>query len=534
MREEQAREINELKKELAQLCERCTSLEEEKRDLEAKNESLEVEIKFLKSRVEELLRRIFGRRSERLIPGQLDLPAFDLAQEAIKEIDAEALAEESATDDETEPPKKKGHGRKPAARDLPRIREEVHPPPEDRVCRCCGEDMQRIGEETTEELEYIPAKVFVREIVRVKYGCRRCQEGVVIAPLPPRPIEKGRPGAGLLAYIAVSKFADHLPLYRQEQIFERHGLDLNRSTMCDWLGKIAHLLEPIVKEMKRQVLAAPVIQSDDTHVQVQTGEGTGSTRRGFLWVYGIPGGEVVYDFKLSRSRDGPRAFLGNYQGYLQTDGYGAYNALFVSGKIRRLGCMAHVRRKFRAAVDESPAEALAVIAVIQRLYRLERQAKQSGIRGEALINLRRQTALPLLENLERLFRHLTGKALPRSKLGRALNYALGQWENIKRYTEVAGAPIDNNSIENSMRPPVIGRTNWLFLGSADGGGLRASIFYSLIVSCRRLGVEPFAYLKDVIDRISTHPASRIAALTPRGWKETFAQSTQTTTSTLTV
>jgi len=344
--------------------------------------------------------------------------------------------------------------------------------------------------------------------------------------LPPRPIEKGRPGPGLLAHVVVSKFGDHIPLHRQEQIFARQGIDLPRSTLCDWVLSVGSLLQGVVKEMKRYILKYPVVQSDDTPIQYRENGVKGKTLRGYIWVYGIPWGEVVYEFRRGRARAGPLEFFGNYRGYIQTDGFGGYNALFQKEGVRQIGCMAHLRRYFYNALEEAPPEAKVILAAIQKLYRIEREAKAEGITGSALLDLRREQALPILNWLREVFEYLKERVRPKSRLGKAVKYALGQWEAVERYTEIAEAQIDNNSIENAMRPVVLGRKNWLFLGNADRGGRTASALYSLVVSCKRLEIDPFEYLRDIIDRISVHPASRIWELTPRGWKESREPSVQ--------
>jgi transposase len=373
----------------------------------------------------------------------------------------------------------------------------------------------------TEELEYIPADLFIIEHVRGTYACRKCQEGVAMADLPPRPIEKGRPGAGLLAHVVVSKYADHLPLYRQEKIFARHGVDLPRSTLCDWVGWVAESCSPIVKEMKRRLKEGRIIQSDDTPVRVMDPERRGKAQKAFLWSYCEPGSEVVFDFAMTRSRDGPVRFLAGFEGYLQADGYAGYNEVVRSGKVTHIGCMAHVRRKFYAALEESPEYARAVLSAIRELYLIERSLKESGADAAGRVTLRQEEAVPILNDLEALFGQLKELALPQSELGKAVHYALGQWPSIMRYTEVGDAEIDNNGCENTIRGVALGRKNWLFCGHPNGGE-RAATLYSLTESCKRVGVDPFVYLKDVLDRLATHPSSRIRELTPRGWKDSLA------------
>ena len=516
--------ITELRKEIEDLKTELSQTSDNYDQLRKKYHNLELEKRFLQQKIDALLRRIYGKRSEKYPSGQLDLPFDELIEEAEEEIKREETAAKIEEIEET-PKKKKSNrnGRKPLPQDLPRMREEIYPDPEDQICKRCNEQMESIGEEITEELDIVPAKLFIREIVRKKFACKSCQEGVVTPSLPPRPIEKGRPGVGLLAHVAVSKYSDHIPLHRQQIIFARHGLEIRRSTLCDWLGKIALLLEPIVKEMKRYIFTSPVVQSDDTYVQVKDKKVKGKNRRGFLWVYCIPWAEVVYDFTLNRSRDGPLKFIDGYEGYLQTDGYGGYNELFRRGKITHIACGSHIRRKFHEAKEEAPEKANIIIAYIQALYRIEREAKDLGLDAAAKVKLRQEKAKPIIIEIEKLIREFGKKALPKSNLGKAIQYALGQWKSFVRYLDVGEAELDNNSCEQAMRNVVIGRRNWVHFGNAEGGALRATVFYSLIESCKRLKIEPFTYLKDVIERVSIHPASEIWDLTPRGWKEKFGK-----------
>jgi transposase len=503
---------------------KISSLEAQNEKLRKENERyrlrteyLENKMKVLEARIAALLHRIYGRRTERLDPAQLLLFGKE-GLEPSPETPAGLRASDAMDFEQAPKRRSRGRGRKPLPKDLPRERRVHDPEPSALVCPGCGKSRVRIGEEVTEELEYIPAQLFVIEHVRGKYACPKCQEGVAIADLPARPIEKGRPGAGLLAHVVISKYGDHLPLYRQEKIFARQGVDLPRSTLCDWVGWVADLCSPIVKEMKRGLFESVIIQSDDTPVRVMDPERKGKAQKAFLWSYCAPGGEVVFDFTLRRSRDGPVRFLAGFEGYLQADGYEGYNAALRGGKMTHIGCMAHVRRKFYAALDESPEYAGVALAAIRELYLIERGLKENGADATSCVTLRKDKALPILKDLEDLFRELKGIALPQSELGKALSYALNQWPAIKRYTEVGEAEIDNNGCENTIRGVAVGRKNWLFCGHPNGGD-RAAILYSLIESCKRVGVEPFAYLKDILDRVATHPSSRIRELTPRGWKE---------------
>jgi transposase len=482
---------------------------------------LENKNKLLENQIQALIHRLYGRKSEKYDPNQLALFQKELLDESLKEVDEEQIdpARSSVIDfEEPDKRKKKRNGRSPLPKKLPREKIMHEPSSEELTCPCCGKDRQRIGEEITEELEYIPSRLYVKEHVRGKYACRECQEGVVIGELPVRPIEKGRPGAGLLAHVAVSKYADHLPLYRQEKIFGREGVALSRSTLCDWIGWTADLLEPIVKESRKRLLEEVLIQSDDTPIRVLDHKKKGKCHTGRLWSYCVPHGEVVFDFTMNRSREGPVNFLGDFEGHLQADGYSGYNEVLRKNKLEHIGCMAHVRRKFHVALDEAPKPASIALTSIQELYRIEKKLRDSKADAVQRVKVRKEKAESILDELEIFFRELKEIALPQSELGKAVSYALNQWPSIKRYIEVGEAEIDNNSCENSIRGVAVGRKNWLFCGS-ESGGKRAAILYSLIESCKRIDVEPFAYLRDVIGRVSTHPVSRIRELTPKGWKE---------------
>jgi transposase len=518
----------DLRQENAKLKEQITLLQQQVEASHIKIEASQLKIGYLENRnkvlekqIQTLVNRIYGRKSEKIDPDQLLLFQQELLNESMEAVEKERTDPVHFSVIDFEKPdkrKKKRNGRSPLPKKLPRERILHEPSSEELICPCCGKERHRIGEEVTEELDYIPARLYVKEHVRGKYACRECQEGVVIGDLPARPIEKGRPGAGLLAHVVVSKYADHLPLYRQEKIFRREGVDLSRSTLCDWVGWTADLLAPIVNESKRGLLEEALIQSDDTPIRVQDDRKKGKCHIGRLWSYCVPYGEVVFDFTMNRSREGPAGFLSGFEGSLQADGYSGYNEFLRTNQVKHIGCMAHVRRKFYAALSEAPKPARIVLASIQKLYRIEAELRESKADPTMRVQVRKEKAFPILEDLETLFMELKPIALPQSELGKAISYALNQWPSIKRYTDVGEAEIDNNSCENTIRGVAVGRKNWLFCGSESGGN-RAAILYSLIESCKRLDVEPFAYLKDVIDRVSTHPMSRINELTPKGWKE---------------
>jgi len=474
----------------------------------------------LQNQLEWFKRHVFGRRSEKRDANQLSLfegmtPTPPQAEDA----SAEAPRRSAGVVDQS---RQHRNGRRPLPAHLPRQRIEYHPPKEDLICSCCGQAKQIMGEEITEELDYVPASFVVRQHVRFKYVCRHCQEGVVIADLPQRPIEKGRPGTGLLAHVLTSKYADHMPLHRQEGIFRRHEVDIHRSTMCDWVRDCADLLSPIVRYLKQLILQSRIINTDDTPVPILDDSRT-QTRKGYLWAY--IGGKctVVFDYTSTHSRDGPVAFLGDYGGYVQADAYKGYDAFFETGHATEVGCWAHTRRRFYDACTTDPRCGHEMLALIGKLYDVERQAKQNELDVPAIKELRQQHSKPVLDEIRTRLNDWSIELLPKSPIGQAVSYARGQWEALNRYLDDGDLDIDNNLSERVLRTVAIGRRNWLFAGS-DAGAKRAAVIYSLIATCKLCRLDPFAYLRDVLDRVSTHPASRIAELTPSVWAETFPRS----------
>lgn len=472
------------------------------------------------------LRQRFGPKAERIDPNQLLIAFDDLIEVAEAETEQPALehAREAADDEEGTKPSKQekraakgAHGRKPLPKELPRERVVHEPDAAELCCATCKQAKTKIGEATSEVLDYVPANFKVTLHVRPKYACKHCEGGVVIANLPPQPIEKGRPGSGLLAFVLTAKYCDHLPLYRLENIFARNGIEISRSTSCEWLARSAELLAPIFAELKRSVLASRVIHGDDTPVLCLENHQGGGRRQGYLWVYAGDRDEVVYDFTLTRGRDGPNRFLKDWKGKLQVDGHASWEELFETGDVVEAGCWAHARRYFFDAVASDTARATRMLALIQRLYGVEKRAKEARLAPDAVATLRRAESKPVLAEIGRLLDEYRPNALPKSLLGKAVTYATNQWQALQAYVDDGELDIDNNKAERGMRDVAVGRKNWLFTGSPKGGE-RVACFYSLINTCKLQGVEPFAYLRDVLDRISTHPASRVAELTPRGWK----------------
>jgi len=313
-----------------------------------------------------------------------------------------------------------------------------------------------------------------------------------------------------------SPCATQLPLYRQQAIYRREGVELSRVTMGDWVGKCAFLLKPIVAQMKADLLACGVLQSDDTGVKYL--DPPGPAKSGYFWAYVSGDGNVVYDFTTGRSRAGPTSFLAGYQGVLQVDGYTAYNEVFATESIIHAACWAHVRRKFENALKTDPTEAALVLQKIQKLYRVEKEIRAMDPKPapEQIAANRKHDSLPVIVELKEYLMTCRQQVLPKSRLGQAIEYAFGQWEWLETYIGDGRVDIDNNSCERAMRKVAVGRKNWLFAGSEQGGH-NAAILYSVIETCARLGINPHEYLSDVLVRVGTHPQSRVAELTPRGW-----------------
>lgn len=462
-------------------------------ELEAVRQSLrdsQAEIDKLKHRIDWLCRKLFGKSSEKVDPAQLALVFEQVAQEDAAAGEVKATTPEGNEPVETdsgEPrrrEKKKGHGRRTLPANLPRRRVVIEVPLEERTCSCCQVEKAPIGEEVKETLEYEPATITVVETVRVKFACPKCHEGVVIAPAPDAVLAKGLPEAGMLAYVGVSKYADHLPLYRLERILARSGLTISRSTLGDWIDFIADSYSSIIAAMKKKILSGPIVQSDDTKVRVLGGpEGSYA---GYLWCYGGLQGEVVFDFTPGRTRDGPQQFLKGFKGYLQADAYAGYDIVFATGKVVEVACWAHARRKFFEARATNPKYADPLLGLVQALYAVEREAR--GLDADKRKALRGEKSRPVLDKIHVLLLRARAEILPKSPMGEAVTYALNQWDALKRYLEDGRLEIDNNATERSMRGVAVGRKNWLFAGS-EAGGRRAAALYSIIESCRRLHLD---------------------------------------------
>jgi len=471
------------------------------------NEKLLSENEYLKQQLAELKRLIFGSKSERFVPtDDTQLSLFDTVQEEIPEKESEQI---------TYTREKSGKEKQPAIRaqlpaHLPRVEEVIEP-------ENIEEGSKKIGEEITEVLEYNPAKVYVRKIVRPKYA-KPNNDGVVIAGLPTLPIPKGNAGASMLAYIMVSKFVDHLPYYRQIQIFKRQDLQLSDSTLNGWFNATANLLEPLYETLQKQVLKSDYIQADESPIGVQDSHKPGSLHTGYQWVYRSPVKRLVlFRYHPGRERKAPEAVLKNYTGTLQTDGYQAYQNMRTNREIIHLACMAHARRYFEKALDNDKKRAEHVLLQMQHLYDIERKARDRKIDFETRWRYRKLYARPILLELEEWLNKNILQTLPKSAIGKAIAYTQGLWSKLTAYVNDGKYEIDNNLIENAIRPLALGRKNYLFAGSHQAAQ-RAAMMYSFFATCKINDVEPLAWLTDVLNRIPDHKANRLDELLPQNWK----------------
>ncbi|MDB5392899.1 MAG: transposase [Rhodospirillales bacterium] len=477
------------------------------------------ELRFKQLKIEQLTHEMatlkrwrFARRSE-----QLNAVQRSLLEESIDE-DLEAIGlalKELQSSPKAAPPPKEKPRRVALPADLPRI--EFHHEPDETVCSC-GCALERFDQDVSEKLDYIPGVFQVHRHIRGKWVCRRCEK-LIQAPVPAQVIDKGIPTAGLLAQVLVAKYADHQPLYRQEGIFERAGLAIARSTLAQWVGACGVRLEPLALALKAALLAQEILHADETPVPMLK-PGLGRTHRAYLWSYSStqynPMAAVVYDFADSRSGQHARTFLGGWSGKLICDDYSGYKALFARGVVE-VGCMAHARRKFHE-VHENHRSQIAAEALVffGALYDVETRADEQKLDAICRQNLRRQRAKPIADSLREWLILHRQKVPDGSATAKAIRYTLDRWKALVRYLDDGDLPIDNNWVENRIRPVALGRSNWLFAGSLRAGR-RAAVIMSLIQSAKLNGHDPYRYLKDVLERLPTQPASRIEDLLPHHW-----------------
>jgi transposase len=530
--------------ELARLQARNRTLEEEKARLEADTarlqseqvqllklkEGLEAQLQEALLELAELKRQLFGEKSEKLTPEeetQLAEVAADLQEQLQRDPPASDEVLEDREDEEEpasqDPPQRK---RRPRRHPLPEHLERqtvILEPERLEPCERCGEVPGCFGEEVSEELDYVPAKVVVRRTVRRKYACRCGGGGVQVAPLPPRLLPQSKLGLALAVYLLLARFDDHVAYYTLERIFlERHGVVIARQQMVQWVAHIAFLLQPLCRLMFQEMKQGGYLQVDETPVKVMDPEVKGKCARGYLWFYAVPGGDVFLDFQGTRARAAPHAQLANFAGTIQTDAYEVYNSLKkVVADLVRIGCAAHARRKFHRALKDGDRRAIWFIGQFRLLYRIERATKH--LAPQERHQIRQQQAAAIWAGLKERAQALQPQLLPQSSLGKALSYLIKEYTALIGYLQSGRYEIDNNLVENSIRVPAVGRRRWLFIGHPDAGW-RSAVIYSLIVSCRRRGINPQEYLTDVLRRLPAMKITQIGELLPSRWKSCSAGS----------
>jgi transposase len=492
-------------------------------ELTKKLESTQRQLTILQHQMEQMLRRLYGRKSEKIMPGQLLLDCMpDFLNQVAQEQQAAAvpeLAPETPVVPKAPKTPRRDFGRIPIPEHLERV-EILLDIPEEQKIDPAGRPLKVIGVEVSEKLEYRPGKLIVNVYKRPQYAVPECIEtaGVIAAPMPDHPIARCKADIGFIAHIIVSKYADHQPLYRQDAIFEREGVTVPRATQCSWMMQVYEGARCLEETLRAAVWERGIIFTDDTPVPLQA-KGTGKVKKARLWVYvrGGPGPPLtVYDFSCDRSKQRPLAFLNGYQGYVHADAYSGYDELFKRGGIIEVGCWAHARRKFDEAVSSRPREATDILARIARLYH-EVETPCTALTPEDRYRYRQEYARPILDGIFAKLTELRQQTIPSEPLRKAVEYALNQRAALSRYLENGWLRPDNNLAENAMRPIALGRKNWMFVGS-ERGGRAAALFMSLIQSCKGRGINPWEYFDDLLRRIMSQPVSRLRELLPDVWE----------------
>jgi len=478
------------------------------------NRRLKASIAYLEEEIAELKRLIYGSKRERFVPTQKDDAQLSLELEVETTDEEQAVVKQTVSyqkaikQTDRKSPERRSPVRQSFPDHLPRI-DVVLEPEEDLSA------MRKIGEEITEELDLEPARLFVRRYIRPRYVS--AEESFHIAELPARPIDKGIPGPGLLAQIIVDKFVYHLPFYRQAQRYERLGMKIPSSTLNGWLPAACNLLEPLYLALKFEVLKSTYLQVDETPIPVLDKQKS-KTHQGYHWVYHSPEKKLVlFDYQKGRNREGPKQLLKDYQGYLQTDGYQAYDQFEDREDIVLVGCLAHARRYFEHAKDSDTVRSEQALLLIQQLYAVERQAREQNLNHEQRYQLRQEKSVPVMDDLGQWLVNEYPTVLPKSKIGKAFYYLIGRYNKIYLYLQDGRLEADNNLIENSIRPVALGRKNYLFAGSHSGAG-KAAMVYSLLGSCKLQDINPYDYLQDVLERLPEHPVNQLHELLPTNWK----------------
>ena len=463
--------------------------------LKAKDQTIE----SLTYRLNVMLQHRFGKKQDQL-PNPHQGYLFD---EALVPENADEI--ESADDAITVARfKRKKPGRKPLPKHLARIQRIHDLEPFDKTCHC-GCALSQIGSVKSEQLEFIPAQVRVIEHVRLKYACKQCEETIRLAPLPKQPIPKSIATPGLLSHVLISKYQDHLPLYRQEQMLTRLGIDIERSTLSHWMIKCGKLLAPLVDAMQQHLITDNVGYADETTLQVLKEPGRSPQTKSYMWLFiGGPADKqgFIYQYHPSRSHEIPKQFWRGFSGYLHTDGYSGYQALFKKTKIKGVHCWAHARRKFTDIAKMTNKKGLAHHAVVHiaKLYTIEKSMKENKLLPKAIVDYRKQHSKPLLLAFKQWLGDYIRTTPPASPIGKAMAYCLKYWGNLMRYLEDGRLEIDNNRAERSIKPFVMGRKAWLFSNSVQGAKAGA-IIYSLIETCKAHNIEPYSYFKYVLSEI---------------------------------
>lgn len=497
-----------------QLSARVSTLEEERNTLEQQLSTLQEKYQLTQEELTWLKRQLFGRKSERFLgadPNQLTLELEGMIErKREEELQTVSYQRKKPTNED-----KPGHGRMPLPSHL--RREEITIEPEN-----LPEGSKKIGEEVTEVLEYKKAEIYVRKYIRPKYALPK-EGGIKVAHLPSLPIPKGNAGASLLAHILISKYVDHLPLYRLQQQFKRLGIDISDKTIGGWVAAGSDLLTVVYDRLVIRTQKSGYVQADETPIRVLDKDKKGECHKGYFWIYQSPLEKTVcFQYRKGRGKAGPKEFLENFQGALQADGWQVYDMFEKANGITLLGCMAHVRRKFDEARGNHLELAQYALTEIQKLYAVERKARESGLDAEKRKELRQNESAPILKGLKTwLMDNAPAKGsrvTPKSTIGMAISYALSMWGRLERYLEDGRYEIDNNLVENSIRPVAIGRKNYLFAGSHEAAQ-RAAMIYSLVATCKKNDVDPSEWFSDVLSRIQGHPINKIDELLPNNWKK---------------
>lgn len=477
-------------------------------------EQLQTENAFLKQELAQLKKIIFGSRQERFVasdaitPEQLSLNLQAEAIAAVKITDAKKISYTKLTKEIT--PAKLHPGRNPLPEHLER-REQIIEPSDDTSL------LKKIGEEITEELEYEPGKLFVNKFVRPKYA-KPAGEGILIAPMIERPLPKAIAGPGLLAQIIIDKYVDHLPLHRQMERFKRDGVNMAYSTLTDMVSGTCSLIIPVYVALKKYTLRLDYLHADETPIKVLDKDKKGQTHRGYFWVYHSSVEKLVlFDYQPGRGREGPQQILQNFKGFLQTDGYSVYDFFKEKEDITVLHCMAHARRMFYEAQANDTVRSNYALQQFASLYAVERTIKEQQLTHEQALQLRQQQAVPVLQSFGRWMKEQYVQTLPKSTIGKALGYSIERWNELSIYATDGKLNIDNNPVENSIRPVAIGRKNYLFAGSHEAAQ-RSAMLYSLLGTCKLNGINPFIWLRETLRRIATHPINKIEELLPQNFK----------------